>query len=234
LDISKIVDINKYRRWSGNNYRIEKNDPKESVMYGTFKSADVNDDGNITLPEYLMYLQSKSPQLKITKNVLDVADNIDKLKNAKEEDVRRLAAKVLGEPGNKAAVPPLIHSMRYDKSRKVQIESAEALGMIRGEMAEFALIEDLRGSKDCLMCSGLDKDEDWNVRAGAAWALRGFCEGLAVSALKSAIESDGEYNVRNMAAMSLINIQNNFKPESKFYGEIQKVLDDLRKNGKIL
>ena len=222
MDISKIVDINKYSRWSGNNYRIEKNAPNERVIYDAFKNADVDKDGSITLHEYLVYLHGKSPQLKIDQNVLNATDNIDELENSKDEGTRRLAANDLGESGDKIAVPALIHSMRHDNKLSVQEASVEALGKIRGETAELALID------------ALLKDEDWRVRAKAAVVLGGFFEETAASALIIAIRSDDEFNVRNSAARSLINIQNNINPESRLYGLIKKALVDLKKEGRII
>lgn len=232
MEIGKIII--EYRRWSGSNYRIERNNPQESVMYDQFKTADDNNDGNITLVEYLTYLKDNRVWLNITYIDLDLANNIENLKNNKSPLTRVAAAGNLGKTGNRAAVPVLIDSMRNETNIEPQYAAVEALGVIRGEDAEIALIEDLIG-EHCKIGSGKQaQNEDWRVREKIVNVLGSFREETAVSAVIIAMQEDTVNKVRNVAFLVLKNLQNKLKPDSRLYVMIKNGIRNSKPVDKFL
>jgi len=103
-------------------------------------------------------------------------------------DVRSYIASVLGETGNKVAVPGLIEALR-DTNYEVRRGAAFALGGIGDKVAVPGLIEALR-------------DTNCEVREGAAFALGEIGDKVAVPVLIEALR-DTNHEVRRRAASAL-------------------------------
>jgi hypothetical protein len=225
LDISEKVS--EFRTWSGNNYRIERKKPKEELKYNELKEAGIDSDNNgeITLFEYLKYMQIEYRELRIRKIDLDAAKNIDDLKNNKDRFVRVLAAGALGKPGDKMAAPALMEALQnISEKEDVRFASARALGKIAGEeAAEPALIGILMNNKEVP-----------DTRSIAAEFLSKLGDRNSIAALIHTMKKDKDVNVRCAAASALIKTKDALqkgKGES-FKKMIDEALKDFSKDGK--
>jgi len=108
----------------------------------------------------------------------------------KNEDwqIRRAAARMLGQIGDPQATPALIQALQ-DEDWRVREAAAEALGQIGDPQATPALIQALQ-------------DKKWWVRQAAAWALGQIGNPQATPALIQALQ-DEEWRVRLAAAKAL-------------------------------
>jgi HEAT repeat protein len=102
--------------------------------------------------------------------------------------MRQAAARVLGQIGDRQAIPALIQALQ-DEDRDVRQAAAEALGQIGDPQAIPALIQALQ-------------DEDRDVRQAAAEALGQIGDPQAIPALIQALQ-DKEGWVRRAAAQAL-------------------------------
>lgn len=219
IDMGQFVSD--FKKWGGNNYRIEKSDPKERAKYEELKKAETNDKNSpdaITLPEYLTYLQKTQPQLKIPSVDIEIAIEIDSLKNDKDGNIRNAAAEALGDHGDKSAVPALIDAMKIDSRWYVRGSAANALGKLGDKSAMPALIEAMKN----------DKAGDGWVCMAAAKALGKLGDKSAVPALIEAIKNDkAEDGLMCMAAAgALQKIQSAFSEQDPVHKEIEKALKD--------
>lgn len=225
MDISEKVS--RFRSMSGSNYRIERNDPREESAYNILDQSGVDGDNNgeITLFEYLKYLQVNSRELKITKRDLNAAKNIDDLKNNRDPSVRQLAADLLGKSGDEFAAPALTEAL-MNKSEKddVRLSCARALAKIAGyEAAEPGLIGIL-----------LNDQERGGTRSIAAEFLGKVGDRNSIAALISAVKKGGDMNVRCAAASALIKAKDALPKgkEGPFKKMIEEALNDFKKDGK--
>ena len=190
MDISDIV--RNFRVFAGNNYRVEKDKPEEKARYNGLNKAGANRDNNdnITLKEYLEYLQKTKPELQITQVDLQYAENIDGLMNNKAPFLREYFATTLGIPGNKLVVPALIDAMK-DENPFVRSNVVSALGRTGDKIAVNIFIEALKN------------DNNKSVRGYAAFYLGELGDRSAIPALKNAMQNDVEWDVRISAAAAL-------------------------------
>lgn len=103
--------------------------------------------------------------------------------DSKNNTQKNIAIYELGERGNKDAVDKLIKILEKDKEASVRAGAAIALGKLKAQISEVALI----GALD---------DKDWNVRCCAAKSLGELQSKDAVVPLKKLLERDLYYGVR--------------------------------------
>lgn len=108
------------------------------------------------------------------------------------EDVRRAAAKALGEIGDLKAAPALISTLQTDKKKRVRAEAATGLGLLRSKDAVIPLIQALEPTKE---------KKRW-VRRNAAEALGFIGDSQAMEPLMDAL-NDTEKVVRVAAMFGL-------------------------------
>lgn len=108
------------------------------------------------------------------------------------EDVRRAAAKALGEIGDLKAVASLIVTLQTDKKKRVRAEAATSLGLLRSKDAVIPLIQALDATKE---------KKRW-VRRSAAEALGFIGDSQAMEPLMDAL-NDTEKVVRVAAMFGL-------------------------------
>lgn len=136
-----------------------------------------------------------------------------------DTEVRRAAARGLGELEDVAAVPPLVQALR-DADAEVRSSAAWALGQIEDRRAMEGLAAALRDSaaevraraawalgqledpRSAEALAAALRDADAEVRRMAAWALSQMEDPAAVPALLQALR-DGNPEVRSMAAHAL-------------------------------
>ncbi len=117
----------------------------------------------------------------------------------KDLDVRKAAAKALGQLGNKQAREALV-SVLNDSERLVRIAAISALGQT-GNWREI---------------EPLIKDSDEGVRLTVAETLGQIGDGQAIKSLMSALKDDKSWRVREAAAQSLENL--GWQPEKNETG----------------
>ena len=194
MDISE--KISGFRNMSGSNYRVERNNPQEERTYNIMNQLNLDGDNNgeITLPEYLKYLQLACRELKIKKRDLNTAKNIDDLLNNPALLMRLIAAEELGKSGDAIAAPALTDAlMNRRETIDVRSACARALNRIAGkEAAEKAMTAIL-----------FDFKETPETRAIAAGFLGGVGSRSSVTALVNTIKRSADFKVCSAAAAAL-------------------------------
>jgi hypothetical protein len=146
IDMSQV--ISDFRKWGGSNYRVARNNPEEKQTYEKLKKADTDPDnaGQITLYEYLEYLQQTCPHLNITRENMAVAKDADIFINVRNESwdaVERLVGYQ-----DKNIVPIFIESAHNEKSPIMQERIYDALGKIGDKATIKYLVTDLNTASD--------------------------------------------------------------------------------------
>jgi HEAT repeat protein len=121
----------------------------------------------------------------------------------KDEEIRVLVLKTLGEVGDKAAVPrilPFVQRKRLkgQKTDTVRQAAIEALGKIGDPQAIPALL-------DLLKSKGFFRREDESIRRSVVEALSAFRDPELEEALQSVAEKDTDAVVREAARRAILN-----------------------------
>jgi len=130
------------------------------------------------------------PNVEKLKSKEDVDDLIKALEFKKDPDVRKAAAKALGELESKAAVEPLINALE-DDDKEVKMYAAGALDAIGHTSAVDPLIERLK-----------TKGEYWRIQLIAVIALGNIGDPKALPALFQVLKAP-DSNFRSAAAEAL-------------------------------
>ncbi|VVB89818.1 HEAT repeat-containing taxis proteinF [uncultured archaeon] len=139
----------------------------------------------------------KKETIKVLALIKPIPDHIvdfliEKLKD-KEKEVRKSAAKALGEIGNEKVIEPLIEVLANDTEVEVRTMAVQALGAIGSEKAVEPLIEFLNNT-----------EEHEHVRAMAAYALGEIGNENAIESLiEVLINVDEKGDVQFMATQAL-------------------------------
>lgn len=122
----------------------------------------------------------------------------------RNEEIRLLVLKVLGEAGDNMAVPHILpfvqkKRVRGQKSDTLRRSAIEALGRIGDRKVIPALLEILRSK-------GLFRKEDETIRKSVVEALGALGDPELEGVLQSVVEKDTDGDVREAARMALLNL----------------------------
>jgi HEAT repeat protein len=122
----------------------------------------------------------------------------------RNEEIRLLVLKVLGEAGDNMAVPRILpfvqkKRVRGQKSDTLRRSAIEALGRIGDRKVIPALLEILRSK-------GLFRKEDETIRKSVVEALGALGDPELEGVLQSVVEKDTDGDVREAARMALLNL----------------------------
>ncbi|MDR2830004.1 MAG: HEAT repeat domain-containing protein [Methanobrevibacter sp.] len=133
------------------------------------------------------FIQEESKTLLEKKGAEAVEPLVDALLNNKNKDIKILAAKILGNIGDKKAINPLIATLS-NPNKMVRREASTSLIKMGNDAVE-PLITVL-------------ENEDWRIRGAASWVLGSIGDKRAVEPLKALLNDESGY-VKSGAKKSL-------------------------------
>jgi HEAT repeat protein len=132
----------------GNNYRVDQHAQDEEKSYNDNKRMDVNNDGSITLTEYLdakFNVLNPYPTTPLTpeeSEALGLLDYIDTLLNSKNASTRFAAVEKLKSADPKIVFRPLVEALK-DPEASIRIAVIRALIKIKDKRAAEHLVTHL-------------------------------------------------------------------------------------------